>query len=190
MQMLVAPGKPGDETPILVSRIHTVVLNPSWNVPEEIAANELEPKGEGYLAAHNFEHDGDKLVQKPGPDNSLGRVKFQFDNPYAVYLHDTPAKAAFSQPKRQVSHGCVRLERAEDLAKFLLGQDAGWPPEKVDEAIAGDDTQAIALKSPVPVRIFYATAFAEGDQISFRDDIYGWDEETLRDLDAALAGHA
>jgi len=84
----------------------------------------------------------------------------------------------------------VRLERAADLAKFLLGREAGWAPEKVDETIAGDETQSIALKTPVAVRITYATAFVEGDQISFRDDVYGWDAETLRDLDAALAGHA
>jgi murein L,D-transpeptidase YcbB/YkuD len=187
MHMLVAAGKPGDETPILVSRIHTVVLNPSWNVPSEIAANELEPKGEAFLASHNFEHDGERLVQKPGAGNSLGRVKFQFDNPYAVYLHDTPAKATFSQPQRSVSHGCVRLEKAFDLARFLLQRDAGWPPQKLDEVLAGEETQSVALREQVPVRITYATAFAEGDQISFRDDVYGWDRETLEKLDAALA---
>jgi murein L,D-transpeptidase YcbB/YkuD len=190
LAMLVAAGKPGDETPILVSKIHTVVLNPTWNVPPQIAADELEPKGEAYLAAHNFEHDGDRLIQQPGPGNSLGRVKFLFDNPYQVYLHDTPAKAAFAQPQRQVSHGCVRLERAIDLAKYLLGRETGWPPERVDEVLSGEDTRSVALKAPVPVRIMYATAFVEGDQISFRDDAYGWDAATLRDLDAALAGHA
>ena len=192
MAMLVAAGKPGDETPILVSTIHTVVLNPSWTVPPEIAANELEPKGEAYLASHRFEHDGDRLVQTPGPKNSLGQVKFLFANPYSVYLHDTPAKAAFARPQRQVSHGCVRLERAIDLAKHLLGREAGWPPEKVDEVLAGDETRSVALKEPLPVRIMYATAFVEGDgdQVSFRDDAYGWDAATLHDLDAALAGHA
>jgi murein L,D-transpeptidase YcbB/YkuD len=190
MQMLAASGKPGDETPVLVSQINAVVLNPTWNVPPEIAANELEPKGEAYLASHHFERDGDRLVQQPGPENSLGRVKFLFDNRYSVYLHDTPAKAAFAQPQRQVSHGCVRLERALDLARFLLGRDAGWPPGKVDEVLAGDETRTVTLKQPVPVRLMYATAFVEGDQVSFRDDVYGWDAETLRDLDAALAGRA
>jgi murein L,D-transpeptidase YcbB/YkuD len=190
LAMLVAAGKPGDETPVLVSKIHTVVLNPAWRVPPEIAADELEPKGEAYLAAHNFEYDGDRLVQQPGPGNSLGRVKFLFDNPYQVYLHDTPAKAAFAQPQRQVSHGCVRLERAIDLAKYLLGREAGWPPERVDEVLAGEATRSVALKAPIPVRIMYATAFVEGDQIAFRDDAYGWDAATLRDLDAALARRA
>lgn len=190
MHMLSASGKPGDETPILVSKVHTVVLNPTWTVPPEIAQKEILTKGGDYLSSHHFIQDGDKLVQQPGPDNALGQVKFLFDNDYSVYLHDTPAKAAFARPQRQVSHGCVRLERAVDLAKLLLGREAGWSPEKVDEALARGDTVNVDLKQQIPVRIFYSTAFADGDQISFRDDVYGWDEETLRQLDAALAGHA
>ena len=190
MHMLVAAGKPGDETPIVASKIHTVVLNPTWNVPAEIAANELLPKGEGYLAAHHFVSEGDKLVQQPGPGNSLGQVKFLFDNPYSVYLHDTPAKAAFALAQRSVSHGCVRLERAIDLAKLLLGRDGTWTPERLDETLAGDETISVPLKRSVPVAIYYWTAFVEGDQVSFRDDIYGWDEATLSKLDAAFATHA
>jgi murein L,D-transpeptidase YcbB/YkuD len=89
-----------------------------------------------------------------------------------------------------VSHGCVRLERAIDLAKHLLGRENGWAPEQVDEVLAGQDTRSVALKAPLPVRIMYATAFIEGDQISFRNDAYGWDAATLRDLDAALARRA
>ncbi|MFC3069141.1 L,D-transpeptidase family protein [Phenylobacterium soli] len=186
MHMLVAAGKPGDETPILTSKIHTVVLNPSWNVPKEIAEKEILPKGEAYLASHNFVQEGDRLVQKPGDGNSLGQVKFQFDNAYAVYLHDTPAKAAFTRPQRQVSHGCVRLEKAIDLAKFVLGRDSGMPPEQVDEDLADADTHAIALKTQIPVAIYYWTAWVDGDQVAFRDDVYGWDEAVLRQLDAAL----
>ncbi|MDB5476378.1 MAG: cell wall degradation protein [Phenylobacterium sp.] len=190
MHMLVAAGKPGDETPIVASRIHSIVLNPTWNVPSEIAANELMPKGGDYLAAHHFTQDGDKLVQQPGPTNSLGQVKFLFDNPYSVYLHDTPAKAAFTQTQRSISHGCVRLEKALDLAKLLLNREAGWPPERVDETVAGEQTQTVSLKTQVPVEIFYWTAFVENDQVSFREDVYGWDEATLRALDASFAGHA
>jgi murein L,D-transpeptidase YcbB/YkuD len=190
MHMLVAAGKPGDETPIVASRIHSVVLNPTWNVPPEIAAKELMPKGAGYLAEHHFTQDGDKLVQQPGPTNSLGQVKFLFDNPYSVYLHDTPSRAAFAQTQRSVSHGCVRLEKALDLAKLLLNREAGWPPQRVDETVAGEQTQTVSLKTQVPVEIFYWTAFVENDQVSFREDVYGWDEATLRALDAAFAGHA
>ena len=190
MHMLVAAGKPGDETPIVASKIHTVVLNPTWTVPPEIAAKELIPKGQDYLSSHHFTQDGDKLVQQPGPGNSLGQVKFLFDNPYSVYLHDTPSRAAFSQTQRAVSHGCVRLERAADLAKYVLGRDAGWSPDRVDQTMAGNDTQNIGLKQPISVAIYYWTAFVEGDQVSFRDDIYAWDEATLRALDGAGGGHA
>lgn len=191
MHMLVAAGKPGDETPIVASRIHSVVLNPTWNVPDDIAQNELLPKGADYLSSHNFVvGDGGKVVQQPGDDNSLGRVKFLFDNRYSVYLHDTPAKAAFNQAKRNISHGCVRLERAIDLAKLLLNRDQGWPPERVDEALAGPETRTVGLKQSVPVAIYYWTAWIEGDQVSFRDDVYGWDEETLRQLDASLINRA
>jgi murein L,D-transpeptidase YcbB/YkuD len=190
MHMLTAAGKPGDETPIVASKIHTVVFNPTWNVPDDIAANELLPKGSEYLQSHNFTQDNGKLVQQPGPDNALGRVKFLFDNAYSVYLHDTPAKAAFDRDQRSVSHGCVRLEKAVDLAKLLLNREAGWPAEKVDEVIASRDTQSVPLKQPIPVIIGYWTAVVSGDQVDFRDDIYGWDAETLRALDAATVSRA
>jgi len=185
MHMLVAAGRPGDETPILASKIQTVVLNPTWNVPDGIAADELRPKGPAYLQAHNFVEQDGRLVQQPGPDNALGRVKFLFPNPYSVYLHDTPAKSAFDLAQRSVSHGCVRLEKALDLAKLLLNRFDGWPPGRVDEVLAGHDTENVDLKQPVPVLIQYFTAWPQGDQLAFRDDIYGWDQETLKALDAA-----
>ena len=191
--MLAAAGRPGDETPIVGSAIHTVVLNPTWNVPDSIAQDELYPKEQsnpGYFAAHHFTTEDGRLVQQPGPDNALGRVKFLFDNAYSIYLHDTPAKAAFNQAQRSVSHGCVRLEKAIDLARFLLNRELGWAPERIDEALASDDTQNIALPQRVPVEIYYWTAFVQGNQISFRDDIYGWDQELLRDLDSAAGARA
>ncbi|MFN3514849.1 MAG: murein L,D-transpeptidase [Phenylobacterium sp.] len=192
MRMLAAAGKPGDETPILVSDIDHVVLNPPWNVPDSIAEAELLPKeaqNPGYLAREGFILDppglGLRLQQKPGPKNALGRVKFQFDNPFAVYLHDTPAKAAFSRPQRTVSHGCVRLERAVDLAKVVLEAHAGWTPGRVDEALAQGDTRNVALERPLQVLLMYWTAFpTTGGQVAFRPDVYGWDEAVLRRLDA------
>jgi murein L,D-transpeptidase YcbB/YkuD len=199
MHMLVAAGRPGDETPILASRVHAVVLNPPWNVPDSIADKELLPKEQanpGYLAEHGFvvsnPASGQRLVQQPGPKNSLGQVKFVFDNSYGVYMHDTPAKAAFSQAQRQVSHGCVRLERALDLARLLLSEDAtGWPPERVDETLSGSDTTTIRLQQSIPVEIFYWTAWTNPDgSVSFRDDVYGWDAAVLRQLDAASSSLA
>ena len=87
-------------------------------------------------------------------------------------LADTPAKAAFNNAQRSVSHGCVRLEKAIDLAKLLLGREGTWTPERLDTTLAGDQTISVPLKQSIPVRIFYWTAFVEGDQVSFRDDIY------------------
>jgi murein L,D-transpeptidase YcbB/YkuD len=196
IHMLAAAGRPGDETPILTSAIDTVVLNPPWRVPDSIADEELFPKEQahpGYFASHGFVVDppGEsvKLMQKAGPDSALGLVKFQFPNDYAVYLHDTPAKGAFDQSRRSVSHGCVRLAQAVDFAKYLLSREKGWPVQKVDEIIATHDETPVDLPQHVPVRLLYWTAFpAPGGDVAFRPDIYGWDVQTLRLLDAATTG--
>lgn len=187
MNMRVAIGRPADQTPMLVSTVHTVVLNPTWSVPDSIAQNELMPKeaGEnGYLARSGFildQSDGKpRLVQAPGPKNALGLVKFQFDNKYSVYLHDTPAKAAFAQSQRSVSHGCVRLERAVDLAKLLLAREAGWNAGRVDSVIASGKTTGVKLTTPLQVGLYYWTAWVENGQVQFRRDIYGWDYPTAQ----------
>jgi murein L,D-transpeptidase YcbB/YkuD len=114
--MRAVTGRPGDETPMLYSTIDSLVLNPPWNVPAGIAAKELLPKGDAYLASNGFVRiptgdGGSRLQQKPGPTSALGRVKFDFENPYSVYLHDTPSQAKFESFSRLASHGCVRLQR-------------------------------------------------------------------------------
>lgn len=194
LSMLAAAGKPGDETPILASKVDQVVLNPTWNVPDSIAQDELLPKGEGYLQRNNFVRnapgEGVMLTQQPGPQNALGQVKFLFDNPYAVYLHDTPSRAAFSQEQRSVSHGCVRLAKARDLAHLLLSNEPGWSAEKVNEVLAGNETTPVTLANPVPVFIGYYTAYPTNAGISFRRDLYGWDAEVLRRLDAGRSSAA
>jgi murein L,D-transpeptidase YcbB/YkuD len=185
MHMLSASGRPGgDETPMLASAIDGIVLNPPWNVPDEIAQEEIIPKGEAYLQAKGFvTKDNGHLMQQPGPDAALGLVKFDFDNPYAVYLHDTPAKAAFNQQSRAVSHGCVRLAQAVEFAKVLLSQQRGWSPERVDETLASGETTHVKLAHKTPVRLLYLTAISEGDHVAFRPDIYGWDRQLLELLD-------
>lgn len=194
LRMLAAAGKPGDETPILVSAVHTVVLNPTWNVPDSIADAEILPKGGAYLQRLGFVHNppgmGVKLTQRPGPENALGRVKFVFDNAYAVYLHDTPARAAFAREQRSVSHGCVRLARAVDLAHLLLATQPGWSPQRIDQVLAGGETTEVRLGRPVPVNLLYLTAFSAGGALSFRPDVYGWDAAVLRRLDARASGPA
>jgi len=181
--MLAASGRPGDETPMLASAVDGIVLNPPWSVPEEIAQEEILPKGEAYLQAKGFVEKDGRLVQLPGPEAALGLVKFEFDNPYAVYLHDTPAKAAFASTQRAVSHGCVRLAQAVDFAKILLANEPGWSPQRVDETLASGETTHIQLSHKTPVRLIYLTAFPQGGRIAFRPDVYGWDAELLRMLD-------
>jgi murein L,D-transpeptidase YcbB/YkuD len=179
--MKVVTGRPGDNTPMLSSQIHSVVLNPPWNVPNSIATKELFPKGLAYLSRAGFKviatpEGGKRLQQKPGPTNSLGRYKFDFDNPYAVYLHDTPGRGAFERYSRLASHGCVRLERPADLAKLLLQDDPAWSGEAVEAAIAAGETKRARLSKPVAVYLLYWTAFAGSNgQMNFRADPYDWD---------------
>lgn len=182
--MRVVTGRPGDNTPMLSSMIHSVVLNPPWNVPTSIATKELWPKEKahkGYLARSGFKvienADGSKrLQQAPGPTNSLGRIKFDFANNYGVYLHDTPARGKFESYSRLASHGCVRLERPGDLAKLLLHGDPRWDDAAIDDAIAAGDTTRAKLPQPIAVYLLYWTAFAGSNgQMNFRGDPYGWD---------------
>jgi murein L,D-transpeptidase YcbB/YkuD len=197
MSMLAAAGKPGDDTPMLISKIDTIELNPPWKVPDDIAEKELFPKARrhpGYFAREGFvvhpPGQSGELMQKPGSKNALGQVKFEFPNPFQVYLHDTPARSAFESAHRSISHGCVRLERALDLAVRLLSGDADWPPDRLSEALASRDTAFIKLARPVPVGLYYFTAFPSDGQTAFRDDVYGWDEQLLRLLDAGASSSA
>jgi len=193
LHMLAAAGKPGDETPMLTSAIDAVVLNPPWNVPDSIAKDEILPKAANdpdYLAAHGYEETPDgsggaRIVQKPGPDSALGLVKFDFKNPFSVYLHDTPSKAAFARTQRSVSHGCVRLANAIAFARLLLGSQSGWSPEKIDQVIASGQTTNVPLSRRVPVELVYLTAFPDNGRIAFRPDVYGWDAQMLELLDRA-----
>jgi murein L,D-transpeptidase YcbB/YkuD len=192
LHMLAAAGKPDDQTPMLISTITQIEFNPPWRVPADIAAKELFPKEAahpGYLARNDFVRgttEAAPLVQKAGSKSALGRVKFEFDNPYGVYLHDTPAKGAFNLAQRQVSHGCVRLERASDLAKTLLaGPD--WPPDRIDQTIAGEDTSTVKLPRPTPILLLYWTAYVRNGKLNFRQDPYGWDDLLVQLLDTPAA---
>ena len=188
-------GRPGgDETPMLSSEIHSVVVNPPWNVPASIAKEELFPKGSAYLKANGFKvietpEGGKRLQQAAGDQSALGRLKFDFLNPFAVYLHDTPAKAKFSSFDRLASHGCVRVEKPVELARLLFKDDPKWgAPGAIEEAIATNKTQRVPLTRPVTVYLFYWTAFATGEgAVSFRDDPYKWDSALAAKLDGGPA---
>jgi murein L,D-transpeptidase YcbB/YkuD len=121
--------------------------------------------------------------QVPGTKNALGRVKFMFPNENNVYLHDTPARKLFARSRRDFSHGCIRVERAEDLAEWVLREETGWPRERIVEAMDGPDNRQVILKRPIPVLIVYATAVAlEGGEVRFFDDLYKNDAALDRQL--------
>ncbi len=188
LSMRTASGKPDDHTPMLESQIKSIVFNPPWNVPESIAKKELYPKERadpGYFAREDIHiiktADGQRLQQAAGPKSSLGLVKFDFDNRYGVYLHDTPSRGAFARRGRMVSHGCVRLEKPQDLAAMLLEGDGGWDKASISSTIAAGDTKRVPLAKPVEVLLFYWTAFAGPDgAMNFTNDPYNWDHELLQ----------
>jgi murein L,D-transpeptidase YcbB/YkuD len=183
MHMLAVAGKRGDETPIVNSSIDSIVLNPPWHVPNDIARREIVPKGRAYLRARHFVWRDGRLIQQPGPKAALGLVKFDFPNPYAVYLHDTPTKATFNQTQRVASHGCVRLERAVELARTLVAEEPGSSAARVDRILATGRTQRLTLTRAVPVRLIYLTAVPKDGTIAYLPDVYGWDAKLLALLD-------
>lgn len=195
----VIVGKPTTRTPVLASRIETVVFNPPWNVPVSIARNEILPRlrrDPGYLDRENmiilgrpedpYGHAIDwrtvslgqfvtRLRQLPGDKNALGRVMFDFPNSYSVYLHDTPSRQLFERTPRLFSHGCMRLQNPRAFALYLLAQQ-GWDEARMQAAIDAGVTQRVALQQSMPIVVTYLTAFADTEGgVQFRDDAYGWD---------------
>ncbi|PZO75472.1 MAG: murein L,D-transpeptidase [Sphingomonas taxi] len=190
--MRAVTGRPGDETPMLSSTIHSIVINPPWNVPTSIATKELWPKEKanpGYFKRNGFKViGGTRLQQQAGDQSALGRFKFDFPNDYSVYLHDTPSRAKFASFSRLSSHGCVRLEKPAELANLLLKGDPSWTPEMVAAAVAKGDTVRASLVKPVSVYLLYWTAFASGNgQMNFRADPYDWDGILASKVEARTA---
>jgi murein L,D-transpeptidase YcbB/YkuD len=193
LTMRAVTGRPGDETPMLSSMIHSIVLNPPWNVPQSIATKELWPKeraSPGYFARNDFiviptEGGGSRLQQKAGPKAALGQVKFDFNNPYGVYLHDTPSRSRFDSFSRLASHGCVRLQKPIELVNEVMRDDPTWTPEKVNETLASGDTVRAKLPQQIAVYLLYWTAYVTPDgQVNFRQDPYGWDRELVQRIAA------
>ena len=192
------------KTPVFASDMRYLIFRPYWNVPESIIRGELLPKivrDRGYLAANGYEvvTTEDRVVtsgviddqvlahlksgklsirQVPGPKNSLGFVKFIFPNEHNVYLHDTPATQLFSQSRRDFSHGCIRVEKPEQLAEWVLRDNPRWTPARIEEAMHGEKPLQVDLAEPIPVLIVYATAVVlENGDVRFFDDVYGFDAE-------------
>jgi murein L,D-transpeptidase YcbB/YkuD len=136
------------------------------------------------VAATHLTLDTLRIRQRPGAANALGAYKFVFPNPLNIYLHDTPADHLFARATRTFSHGCVRVERPEELARHLLRGERAWPADRIEEAIAAGREIHIPLREPVPVYVVYFTAGADdGGNLLLRDDVYARDAP----LAAALA---
>ncbi|HEY4032288.1 MAG TPA: L,D-transpeptidase family protein [Caulobacteraceae bacterium] len=199
LEMKAAPGRKTDHTPMLQSTITAIVLNPPWNIPQSIAEAEIMPKERahpGYMQEEEIRvidtpDGGQRLQQKAGPKSALGQVKFEFDNRFGVYLHDTPIKVAFDKQARMVSHGCVRLEKPKELAAQLLQGQGTWSPDSLGSAIDAGDTKRVALDRPMPVFLFYWTAYAGPDgRMIFYSDPYDWDQELLQKVADKTSSHA
>jgi murein L,D-transpeptidase YcbB/YkuD len=203
LSMNVVVGKAyGHQTPVFAENMRYVIFRPYWNVPPSIQRSELVPKtrrDRNYLAEKGYQAvnrsgevvtDGPvtdevlsglaagtlSLRQKPGPKNALGLVKFIFPNAYNVYLHSTPAPELFSRPRRDFSHGCIRVQDPVGLAVWVLRNKPGWNVDRIRAVMNDDQTVQVNLDKPIPVLILYATAIVEEDgEVRFFDDIYGQD---------------
>ncbi|HEY0356046.1 MAG TPA: L,D-transpeptidase family protein, partial [Flavisolibacter sp.] len=186
LEMPVIVGKEGSGTVMFSSEINRIVFNPTWNIPESIVKNEIMPKMKSdatYLKKNNMEivsqNDSIPVIrQLPGKGNPLGKVKFMFPNSHDIYLHDTPDKNAFTKNDRALSHGCIRVANANQLAEYLLQGEAGWNAQKISSAMNSGKEQTVELKTLHPVSITYLTAWVdESGMMNFRPDIYGHDRE-------------
>jgi L,D-transpeptidase YcbB len=188
----IVVGKPGElATPLLTETMKFLTINPTWNVPPSIIRNEYLPalgrdpgalERIGLKVSHN--RDGSiRVYQPPGDRNALGRIRFNFPNPFLVYQHDTPNKHLFAQNKRAFSHGCMRVQSPEQYAEVLLSlsqPNEGYTPARI-RSMYGDDERTINLKNPIPVHITYQTAFVDhSGQLNLREDLYGLDAAVLK----------
>lgn len=200
--MRVVVGRTDQQTPMMAGFLRHAIINPYWNVPDDlvrdrIAAN-VVAKGPGYLRTSGYEVLADwgaspapldpatvdwravaagqiappRVRQKPGADNFMGGVKFMFPNEQGIYLHDTPDKGLLLDDARQYSSGCVRLQDARRLGRWLLGR----PLPRETRA----PERTVPLPEPVPLYITYLTAMPENGKIAWRDDVYGRDGKTGR----------
>jgi L,D-transpeptidase YcbB len=219
MDVIVGQEYARTQTPVFMAAMKSVVFRPYWDVPRSILLREILPsirRKPDYLEAERLQlirgesddspvvaatpenvqalADGQlRLRQQPGPDNSLGLVKFLLPNSHDVYLHSTPAAQLFREPRRTFSHGCIRLSDPAALAQWVLkGNPGDWSAERIATAMQGDDDVHVTLAKPVQVLIVYGTALATEDgAVHFFDDVYGHDRqlEQLLGLAAIAAQH-
>lgn len=176
----VVVGKEMNRTVVFSGILKQIIFNPYWNVPSSILKNEILPairKNPNYLKQHQMEWKNGKVRQKPGDNNALGRVKFIFPNSNNIYLHDTPQKALFNEEKRAFSHGCIRVEKACELAVILMHENYGWTEQQTIDAMQHNTQKMYTLLKQLPVYIVYFTAWADtSGNVFFFPDIYKRDK--------------
>jgi len=205
----VVIGRKERKTPLLESKVTTLVVNPPWSVPARNAGEDIVRKqinDPTYLQAHGYTvyYGGQpvdpatidwtqvprsrsipyRLRQAPGAGNSLGRLKINFKNDYAVYLHDTPDKHLFARDMRALSSGCVRVQDPFTLGARLLRDVPGWDRSRMDGLVASStQTVHVSVVHDIGVRLTYVTAWVDGDgTVQFRDDLYGIDDRIFKGL--------
>jgi murein L,D-transpeptidase YcbB/YkuD len=203
LRMRVVVGSNENRTPIFNADMKYVVFSPYWNIPDSIMINETLPmamKDPGYLNRQNIEvvrvsrgkaevidpatidwesagSDFEYMLrQRPGAGNSLGLVKFMLPNKFNVYLHDTPSDHLFERITRNFSHGCIRLQRPDDFAVWVLKHQSEWTPDRMKQAMHAGRESHVPLKAPIPVHVVYLTTWVDSDnRLQFRNDVYGYD---------------
>lgn len=210
LSMRVITGKPDSPTPVFAQAMTSVVFSPYWYVPPNIAQEETMTaarRDRGYLRRMNLDVlRGDEVVdparvdwaraaanvsfrQRPGAANALGLVKFLLPNPFQVYLHDTPDRALFGRSTRAFSHGCVRLEKPEALARWVLEGQPEWTFARIAAAMRGGRENAVPLAEPVAVSIGYFSVWVDEDgTVEFRPDVYRHDAAQSPLLEPAPVG--
>jgi murein L,D-transpeptidase YcbB/YkuD len=205
----VIVGKPENRTPLLESTVTSFIIYPYWHVPPSIAAKEILPAIQydpAYVEKHNYDvldrngnvvdhtkinwlmlYDGNfpyVLRQRDGKENTLGIIKFLFNNNYNVYLHDTNGKRLFSKEMRALSHGCVRVQKATELAHFLVKDDSIYiTPDDLDQYLSLQQRYRIDVRKPIPLFIQYFTVEPGKGKLSFYQDIYKKDSVMQRALE-------
>ncbi|MBM4196370.1 MAG: hypothetical protein FJ197_04615 [Gammaproteobacteria bacterium] len=207
LSMRVVVGHSNRPTPSLTGRLDRVVFNPEWAVPRRIAIEDLLPRQQadpGFLATQGFrvltsggavvdpasvmwsdlgpDRFPYRLVQAPGPGNSLGRIKIAFDNEHDIYLHDTPSRGLFALTTRSLSSGCVRLEEPSQFATYLLARNSAWDASMTAAALASPATKTMRLTDGLPIYLVYITAWTEDGEVRFGRDLYGRDAAVLAAL--------
>jgi len=199
-QTKVVVGRDERPTPILSSNIYEINFFPYWHIPESIVRQDISKAMQidsDYLEKNNIYIYQDyyykdtvnpdyidwysdeptlfKFRQNPGYANSLGVAKINFANKHAVFLHDTPNKALYSDGQRFFSSGCVRVQNIDDLIQWLLSSNDSWERNKLENILNVAKTKTVQMKEQIPIKLGYLTAWVDDGQVHFREDVYGKD---------------